>query len=156
MKKDYFSSIIVKNIQRRFVFESLIFIDMILIAIFGLVFGIVFNEELGMLLRDKPWLMPTFLIVLFGVSYLIGWIINLKWILRDCKMYEEQVETSYDKRLLKFINIVSILYLIPLFIPIVVILRGSTLRILKGKVRPNTIAAFITEKYLNKMDWVER
>lgn len=58
------------------------------------------------------------------------------------------VKTPYDNKLVNLYTIASIFYVCVLFIPFAIILRGSLRRIILDRIKPNTLSAFIDEKYL--------
>ncbi|MBC1981231.1 hypothetical protein IBB56_00710 [Listeria welshimeri] len=140
-----------KKINKRWYLECLplfsMFINIVLLLII-LFYGLSVKINVP---EKYPWLIPTILISTMSVSYLIGWVANLKWLIKDRKKYEQELTTTYYIKLLKLINITSIIYLIPLGIPIVIIVRWGTKRIVNDKIKPNTLAAFIDEQYLKKV-----
>ncbi|MBC1987394.1 hypothetical protein HCJ71_08915 [Listeria sp. FSL L7-0478] len=79
----------------------------------------------------------------------IGWIINVIWLYKGRKEIQQLVENVYDEKLVKLYTLTSILYVCILPIPLAIILRVSIRSIVKDKVKPNTMSAFLNEKYLN-------
>ncbi|MBC1340918.1 hypothetical protein HB791_07315 [Listeria welshimeri] len=96
--------------------------------------------------------------ILFGLTILgpplscclISWMINVKWLWKDRKEIQQFAETAYDEKLVKLYTIASIFYVCVLTIPFAIGLRWCMWRVVKDKVKPNTMSAFLNEKYLNE------
>ncbi|EOI7726479.1 hypothetical protein ACTSKM_002251 [Listeria monocytogenes] len=74
----------------------------------------------------------------------------MKWLWKDRKEIQQFVETIYDEKLVKLYTIASVFYVCVLTIPFAIGLRWCMWCVVKDKVKPNTMSAFLNEKYLNE------
>lgn len=110
---------------------------------------IFFTEQLERLV-NSPILFGLTILGLPLSCCLISWMINVKWLWKDRKEIQQFAETAYDEKLVKLYTIASIFYVCVLTIPFAIGLRWCMWRVVKDKVKPNTMSAFLNEKYLNE------
>ncbi|MBC1413358.1 hypothetical protein HB781_07815 [Listeria welshimeri] len=110
---------------------------------------IFFTEQLERLV-NSPILFGLTILGLPLSCCLISWMINVKWLWKDRKEIQKFGETAYDEKLVKLYTIASIFYVCVLTIPFAIGLRWCMWRVVKDKVKPNTMSAFLNEKYLNE------
>ncbi|MBC1577845.1 hypothetical protein [Listeria seeligeri] len=137
-----------KHITGRLLWEGSPFMALVVVGISVFIMLFCFSEQLIGFSMEYPQISDIMVYIPMLLCCFIGWIINVKWLWKDRNEIKQLVKTSYDNKLVNLYTFTSISYVCVLFIPVAIILRGSLRRIILDRVKPNTLSAFINEKYL--------
>ncbi|MBC1420507.1 hypothetical protein [Listeria seeligeri] len=137
-----------KHITGRLLWEASPFMAMVVVVISSTIVLFCFLDQQIKFSAEYPVLSNIIVCMPLLLCCLIGWIINVKWLWKDRNEIKLLAKTSYDNKLVNLYTIASIFYVCVLFIPFAIILRGSLRRIILDRIKPNTLSAFINEKYL--------
>ncbi|MBC1586152.1 hypothetical protein IA829_13670 [Listeria seeligeri] len=137
-----------KHITGRLLWEASPFMALPVVAIGSIILSLCSLEQEVKFSQEYPVISNIILCSPLLLCLLFGWIINVKWLWKDRNEIKLLAKTSYDNKLVNLYTIASIFYVCVLFIPFAIILRGSLRRIILNRIKPNTLSAFINEKYL--------
>ncbi|MBC1725031.1 hypothetical protein HB981_00700 [Listeria seeligeri] len=137
-----------KHITGRLLWEASPFMALLVVGISVFIMLFCFSEQLIEFSAEYPTISDIMLYIPMLLCLLFSWIINVKWLWKDRNEIKLLAKTSYDNKLVNLYTIASIFYVCVLFIPFALILRGSLRRIILDRIKPNTLSAFVNEKYL--------